>query len=1130
MHAPGVGKYLFLKLKIAGESKVMKSIALNSHPRFLYGALRALGVLLLMVLFAASIVAQTATATLSGTVTDEKDAVIPGANITIVNNATGARRNTITNEDGYFTLPLLPPSQYTLTVQRDGFTIVQVPNVILNVGDQKAIQIGLKVGDVNATVEVRPDETLVNTSPAVATTVDRNFVQNMPLNGRSFQSLILLTPGVVPVASTGTTPGQFSVNGQRTNTNYFTVDGVSANTGVSSASAANYFSQQAGGALPGFTAVGTTASLVSVDALEEFKIQTSTYSAEFGRQPGGQVQLVTRSGGNQFHGSVFDYLRNDALDARNFFNPKPARKPALRQNQFGGTFSGPVFLPRFGEGGKPYWSGRNKTFFFFSYEGLRLLLPVVPSAGLVVPSLRLRHAAPATIQPFLNALPLPTGPETTFNGSPSGFAPFQTSWSNPSSMDAWSIRLDHSVNDKLTLFSRYGYTPSDSLTRNTSYLSRLNGVVAHAQTLTFGATSVFSLRLTNDFRINYTKNSSRSSSILDDFGGAIPVNLSDLTSSYSGSGVKQGEIDFSFSGRFVGIQLGDSTDSSQRQFNVVDNLSITKGKHRIKVGIDWRKLSPVFGPFAYYQRIQFNTQNAVLNGNPDFLSRNAQVRVRAIYDNLSLYAADTWKVSDRLTLDLGLRWELNPPPHVKDGVMPVMITGIQGGNVSNAVLAPAGTPFYKTFYGGFSPRVGGAYMLRSKAGRETVLRGGFGVYNDLGSGSALAGFSSFPFAASVTTRGTSFGQPPIPFPLPSNLIGPPPFPPVALPISQFVSLYTLNPNLKLPYTLQWSAAVQQSIGKDQTVTVSYVGSEARRQLTTLTLNNPNAFTFIRPNSNFGTLLFVDNGPTSNYHGLQMQYQRRLSHGLQLIANYTWSHAIDDVSNEVPGVGGSFIATSDRGNADFDVRHIFSIAATYNLPKLRGSGTLAQVAKGILNGWSLDPILYARTGFPLDIQADSEFVNLADGTQFAARPDLIPGVPIWVRDSTVPGGRKINVAAFALPPLLPDGSEQFLTRQGSLGRNAITGPGMYQINLALRRQIKIGEKLDIQLAAEVFNIDNHPMFGNFNVSWFPGNFFFGKPQATLSNAMSDGSLATGALNTLYQLGGPRSVQLSARISF
>src|SRR5215813_96657 len=256
--------------------------------------------------------AQTATATLTGTVTDPNGAIIPGTLVTVLNQETAFERETITNQEGYFTVSLLPPGAYTVRAQHDGFMVIQIDKVVLNVGDQKSIPIQLKTGDIKETVNITGEAPLINESPAVATVVDRQFVANMPLNGRSFQSLITLTPGVVVTPNTtGNAGGQFSVNGQRATANGFIVDGVSANFG---AEPANFGSPNISGNLPGLTTFGTAQSLVSVDALQEFKVQTSTYAAEYGRQPGGQISIVTRSGTNQFHGTAFDYLRNDVLD------------------------------------------------------------------------------------------------------------------------------------------------------------------------------------------------------------------------------------------------------------------------------------------------------------------------------------------------------------------------------------------------------------------------------------------------------------------------------------------------------------------------------------------------------------------------------------------------------------------------------------------------------------------------------------------------------------------------------------------------------------------------------------------------------------------------------------------------
>src|SRR6266850_2689730 len=403
---------------------------------------------------------QSATATLSGTVEDQNGAAIPAANVTVKNIGTALQRQTTTNDQGYFTIPLLPPSTYTVTVESKGFAPVEVQNVVLNVGDQKALQIQLKAGNISEMVKINADAPLINESPAVGTVVDRQFVGNLPLNGRSFQSLITLSPGVVLTKANSDAPGQFSVNGQRANANYFMIDGVGANIGVSPGTNVGV---QTAGTTPGLAATGGTNNLASVDAVQEFKVLTSSFSPEFGRTPGAQVQILTRSGTNDLHGTVFEYFRNDKLDATDWFTNSIGKKKApLRQNDFGVVIGGPLPLPRFGEGGPSLYSGKNRTFFFFSYEGLRLRLP---NTGITsVPSLNARSTAPVGIQPLLNAFPLPNG-----NDQGNNLAGFNATYSDPSSLDAASIRIDHTVNQKLTLFARYNYSPSEANVRGGSF-------------------------------------------------------------------------------------------------------------------------------------------------------------------------------------------------------------------------------------------------------------------------------------------------------------------------------------------------------------------------------------------------------------------------------------------------------------------------------------------------------------------------------------------------------------------------------------------------------------------------------------------------------------------------------------
>ena len=393
---------------------------------------------------------QSTNASLTGRVTDPSHALIADAHISATNTATNFRYETTTNSSGESYLTNLPPGLYQLEIEKTGFKKLLKPGVTLHIQDAVELNFELTLGSTSETVTVQAGAPMLNTESAtVSTVIDQTFVDNFPLNGRSFQTLIQLTPGVVVTATAFDDQGQFSVNGQRADANYFTVDGVSANFGVT-----GYFPlvQAGGGALPALSASGGTNSLVSVDAMQEFRIQTSSFAPEFGRTPGGQISIVTRSGTNSFHGALSDYFRNSVLDANDWFgsfNHLP--KPEERQNDFGGVVGIPIL--------------KDMTFFFFSYEGLRLRQPQTQETA--VPDVESRQAAPATMQPYLNAFPIPNGSEVG-----SGLAQFNASYSNPSSLDAYSIRVDHIINSKLTLFGRYDYSPSSAAERSPVPVSR----------------------------------------------------------------------------------------------------------------------------------------------------------------------------------------------------------------------------------------------------------------------------------------------------------------------------------------------------------------------------------------------------------------------------------------------------------------------------------------------------------------------------------------------------------------------------------------------------------------------------------------------------------------------------------
>jgi len=1047
--------------------------------------------------------AQSATATLSGTVIDQNGAAIPGVNIEIISIVRGVRRTATTNSEGTFIVPLLSPGHYTVKAEHEGFAPREVPDIILNVNDQRQMTIHLKVGGISGpAVDVIDTPPLIDEAPAVATVVDRTQVENMPLNGRSFQSLITLSPGVILTKASNVELGQFSVNGQRADANYFTVDGVSANIGSIAANVGQYV----GGTVPGLSVTGGTNNLVSVDALQEFKIQTSSYAAEFGRQPGAQVQIATRSGTNDFRGTLFEYFRNDVFDANDWFsNSRREAKPATRQHDFGGVIGGPIMLPRFGEGGRqPWYDGHDRTFFFFSYEGLRLRQP--QSASKNVPTLATRLSAPPQLQPYLNVFPLPNGPNTV-----KGYAQFNASFSVPSRLEATSIRVDHTFSSNLALFARYNHAPSETIGRGPGgALSIVNPIKAKTLTVTTGATYIISPEINNDFRINYSTNSARGSFDVDGLGGGVRPADSALFPSFTSS--REAGLNFNMTDGQAAFILGAFISNLQRQLNVIDNASLVTGAHQIKFGIDYRRVFPKMAPRSYTLTAQFSNVSQVSTGRPGVSIVQSETTSREpVFTNLSLYGQDTWRIRRGFTLTYGLRWEVNPPPSEKNGNHPAVATGLD--NPATMSLLPLGTPLYKTTYTNFAPRIGVAYQLFQHPGRETVLRGGFGIFYDLGTGTAGGPFQTgvFPYGGLAPFFNT-------PFPLTAAQAAPPTVNLTGIDVRAF------DPSLKLPRTFEWNISIEQSLGTNQTISASYVGAAGRRLLRQETITAPNA--------TFNSVSITRNEATSDYRALQFEFQRRLSRGIQVLASYTWAKSLDNVSLDTVN---TLINTSapvtridpqlDRGPSDFDVRHAFNTALSYNIP----TPSLGRVGKAILQSWGLDTIMTARSANPVNVTITR---NIGFGS-YAFRPDLVPGIPLYLNDPTAPGGRRFNNTPVAGNPrqvgpfFVPTEP-----RQGTLGRNALRGFPVYQVDFAFRRQFGLTEKLMLQFKAEVFNIFNHPNFGDPIGSLgtnLPTNSVFGRSDRMWGRSIGTGG-TIGGFNPLYQVGGPRSMQFSLRLQF
>ncbi|MBZ5664183.1 MAG: carboxypeptidase regulatory-like domain-containing protein [Acidobacteriia bacterium] len=1025
---------------------------------------------------------QSESASVSGRVTDQSAAVVPEVEIELKNVDTNIVQTTKTNQGGFYAFSAVKPGKYLMNVRKQSFRSVSVTGIVLNVQDNLSRNFVLQVGSFSESITVTADAANVNTTDAtVSTVIDRKFVESMPLNGRSFQDLLTLTPGVAQVPTVASIPGyggEISVNGQRTEANYFTVDGVSANTGT----VPSNFIGGAGfsGSVPGETVLGTTQSMVSIDALQEFRVSTSNYSAEYGRTPGGQFSFSTRSGANNWHGTAYDYFRNDVMDANNWFNDNATPqvpKLAERQNDFGGTLGGPIVIPGL-------YNGKDKTFFFFSYEGLRLTVPQ-PSYQSLVPDMNLRQQAPAALQPFLNAFAIPNGGEDGLND---GLAFYNLAYSAPSSLDNVSIRIDHSFGDRLKLFGRYADSPSSGWTQSSS--TRATPAIS-VRSLTLGATSRITGTQANELRFNITQNRANFSFTSTNFGGATPLNISDLPGPNGQPLTPLGtELAFGLEyGGFPSLFLGENRNA-QRQFNVTDSYSWSHGVHQVKFGVDWRRLTTFINPITTSESGYFSSEALVLANSADFAANLVftVIPVEPIYHNFSAFVQDEWRTTSRLSLSLGLRWDINPAPGNLNGPSPYTVD--QTTNLATTKLAPAGTPLWNTDWHGFAPRVGLAYQLRQAPGHETVLRTGFGLFYDMGNTLGSQGFTGVGFQSG----GYLFG---VPFPLTSAQLTLPP-PSVAPPYD--ATIYAFAPNLSLPRTAQWNFAVEQGLGAQQTLTVSYVASSSRKLLTSFeyfpaALGNPNF-------ALFGGLTLTSNLASSDYNSLQVKYQKSLSRGLQALASYTWSHSIDDASSNFQ------LYELLRASSDLDIRHDFQAAVTYDVPG-RYSNALASA---VLKHWALDTRISARSALPVDIIGEST-IDPATQRYLNFHPDLISGQPVYLYGSQYPGGRIINYNAFTLPP---SGTE------GNVPRNFARGFGAWQANLAIRRNFPIYERLHLQFRAEAFNIFNHPNFGFIynQLPWGPS--LFGRAGTTLNQ--------TGSLSSLYQIGGPRSIQLALKLEF
>jgi hypothetical protein len=978
-----------------------------------------------------------------GRVLDPSQAAVPGAAITVVDQESGFRRNTQTAADGDYAVGSLESGTYKVTVRKDGFRTMIRFNVKVANLEAAQVDFELSVGAVQETITVEDTAPQPGQEDAsIGVRVFREDIQRIPLNGRGVLGLLELSPGTNVTPATRGEAGQFTANGQRPNANYFTVDGASANTGVT---AGGLPAQATGGVLPAMSAFGSLDSLLPVEAVDEFRVQTSNAMSEIGRLPGANVALTSRSGSNEFHGSAVYRFRNELLAANDWFaNVSGERRGPLRLHDIAPSFGGPI--------------RRDHTFFFLSYQHMTLRGSYVSSQP--VPSDATRAAAPVWIQPALDLYPQANGPDLG-----NGLAAWYGSNVRPSQLDSGLARIDHALTSRATLFGRYNDSPSFNEFGST----QINRLDLRFKSLTLGLNLRPGTRWTIDLRGNESQAEAESSWAPAGQANASGCDLEPMTSYlFPAAGTCDALVRFSIGG--VGqVVTGSEGTRRQRQFQFVESTAWKAGAHTVRFGVDYRRMVPIRRDATGVLSAIADDITSLTDKKNLWLGSSPAISAATEVTELSLWAQDTWQISPRLLITPGLRWELNPSPAAS---APYFLDPQTG-----TFFDHNNRPLWPVAYTNFAPRLGAAWRIR-KSGR-TVFRAGGGLFYDSSLSIATDLINSGPFNVTQFTNSAH------------------------APFSSVLS-YAFAPNLRLPRLTEWSFTLDQALGTHDILSIGYVGSVGRR-LIRREVGGP---------GNTPTALFAltTNDGASNYQGLQVQYRRKVLQGLQALVSYSWSHSLDNDSSDAflmwAGTGSG--AARDHASSDFDLRHSLTASLTYELP-VRSAGRARW-----LGGWAIDSLARARSGFPISVLLNDQYQGI--GLANAFRPDRILNQPIWIDDASLPGGRRLNPAAFQAAAA---------GMQGTLGRNSIAGFGMEQVDLALRREFRRQDRKVIQVRLEAFNVMNQANFAD--PVKFLSSAVFGQSTSMLNLMLGTGSPGSG-LSPILQTGGPRSLQATVRFRF
>jgi hypothetical protein len=1064
-------------------------------------------------------------AAISGRVTDQTGAAVFGAGVAAKNLETEAVRTTRTDDAGRYAVLSLAVGMYEVRITKQGFQDAVQSGIYLAVGQEAGVDLALRLGQVSGEVKVNADAPVVSTASAdISGLVEEEQVKDLPLNGRSYDELMTLNPGVVNFTwektggagiSNSTTGNMFSVAGNRPQQNEFLLNGV----------------EFTGAAENNMQPGGTSQQMIGVEAVREFNLVRDTYGAEYGKHPGGQVTIVTRSGTNQLHGSIYEYLRNNAFDAPNFFDVASA--PPFQRNQFGVALGGPI--------------QKDKTFVFGNYEGYRQNLH--QTSAELVPDANARAHVAASVVPLLNLWPIaPAGSPDFPIGDAGGdgiaevfLSPLQTVRE-----DFGTARVDHVFSTKDSSMAAYTADDSDSVTTTPFDAYSTDLVNLREQVVSLEETHVFSPSLLNTARVGFsragyfftgeTTPGTPAASVAPfitgvPFVGAVVVGGSQASNPQSQLGL-------------AGSNNGSNLHIARNIYTYADEVALSRGRHQFTAGAWFQQLqSNEIIALSQYGQMTFTGLPALLTGTASFLYDPSPTALswRSFYG--AFYAQDAIRLRTNLTLTLGFRDEFSTGwnehyarasnyTFASDIISSQPTVGNPLFTVNNAKFLP-------------QPRVGLAW---SPWGSKTVVRAGFGMYDDLQDALGYRADQNAPFDPTYTIAASSIAGR---FPINPSL------PPAA---NAFLVPGGVQPNMSTPTVISYSLRIEQELSPNTSLSVGYVGSHGYHELIGVDANAPipvvcpgaptcpfSTFpttTFVVPGTSppvtafvWGALegqpvpagtFFIPPGTTkpntgiantwtwfsegtSEYNSLQVDLKRRFSQGLTIRGVYTWSKALDDgdslnataAANAVAVLSNPYVPSADRGPATYDVRNLGVVTATYELPFGRGRKYLSSsgAADYVVGGWTVNSIVTAQAGFPFTPQLSYNPSNDGD-TRNPVRAFLNPAFTGPVVLGTP--AQWFNPNAFIAQP---NNSGFF----GNVGRDAYTGPGLATWDFSVLKETRLRENLNLQFRAELFNILNR---ANFNTPNLITNVLL--PGSTNSVQSPAAGLITGTSTTSRQV--------------